>query len=121
MDTVPLLWATGRSCAHGYQSVLLSSPPAAEDFFIAEVENGTQDSQPSEIHRMISPEQLSLVANSRDAEVMDLTEEHVAFGRVQHSLLGSSLPESIFESSGPVNPFRNLLTAAALNPAVFKL
>ena len=68
---------------------------------------------------MISPEQLSLVANRRDAEVMDLAEEHVAFGRVQHRLIGFSLPESIFEISGPVVPFRNLLTTAALNAAVF--
>ena len=70
---------------------------------------------------MISPEQLSLVTNRRDAEVMDLTEEHVSFRRVQHSLIGASLPESIFESSGPMDPFRNLLTTAALNPAVFQL
>jgi hypothetical protein len=52
---------------------------------------------------------------------MDLTEEHVSFRRVQHSLIGASLPESIFESSGPMDPFRNLLTTAALNPAVFQL
>ena len=70
---------------------------------------------------MVSPEQLSLVANRRDAEVMDLTEEHVSFGRVHHSLIGASLPESILETSGPVDPFRNLLTTAAFNPAVFEL
>ena len=70
---------------------------------------------------MISPEQFSLVANRRDAEIMDLTEEHVAFGRVEYCLIGVDLPESIFEPSGPIDPLRNLSSTAALNPAVFEL